>query len=143
MLTGQKPFIADTFPHLFEQHLRAEPPRASRIIPQCPQELDDVIVQLLAKKPDQRPFNAREVQGKMLQIMEKYGLRDEDLHPRNEANAKDVSAGHVNDIGRRMLQKQIEARLGGNSRGDVSWGRILAIIAILVIVCVGLVLAQR
>lgn len=143
MLTGQKPYIADTFPHLFEQHLRAEPPRASRIIPQCPQELDDVIVQLLAKKPDQRPFNAREVQGKMLQIMEKYGLRDEELHPTNEANAKDVSAGHVNDIGRRMLQKQIQARLGGHSRGDVSWGRILAIIAILVIVCIGLVLAQR
>lgn len=142
MLTGQKPYIADTFPQLFEQHLRAEPPRASRIIPQCPQELDDVIVQLLAKKPDQRPFNAREVQGKMLQIMDKYGLRDEELHPRNEASGKDVSACHVNDVGRRMLQKQIQARLGGHSRGEVSWGRILVVIAILVVICIGLVLAQ-
>jgi serine/threonine protein kinase len=142
MLTGQKPYIADTFPQLFEQHLRAEPPRAGRIIPQCPPELDDVIVQLLAKNPDQRPFNAREVQGKMLQIMEKYGLRDELLYPQNEASGKDVSAGHVNDVGRRMLQKQIQARLGGHSRGDVSWGRIFAVVAILVIICIGLVLVQ-
>ncbi len=142
MLAGQKPYIADTFPQLFEQHLRAEPPRVSRIIPQCPQELDDVIVQLLAKSPDHRPFNAREVQGKMLQIMEKYGLRDQELHPQNESTSKDVSAGQVNDVGRRMLQKQIQARLGGHSRGDVSWSRILAIIAILVIICIGLVLAQ-
>lgn len=143
MLTGQKPYIAETFPQLFEQHLRAEPPRASRVIPQCPPELDDIIVHLLAKKPEQRPFNAREVQGKMLQIMEKYGLRDEALHPADEAHAKDVSAGQVSDVGRRMLQKHIQARLGGQSRGDVSWGRIAAIIAILVIVCIGLALAQR
>lgn len=143
MLTGQKPYIAETFPQLFEQHLRAEPPRASRIVPQCPPEVDDIIVHLLAKKPEQRPFNAREVQGKMLQIMDKYGLRDEELHPGDEAHAKDVSAGQVSDVGRRMLQKQIQARLGGQPRGDVSWGRIAAIVAILVIVCIGLVLAQR
>lgn len=141
MLTGQKPYIADTFPQLFEQHMRAEPPRASRVIPQCPQELDDVIVHLLAKQPEQRPFNAREVQGKMLQIMEKYGLRDDALHPNDEAHPKDVSAGQVSDVGRRMLQKHIQARLGGHSRGDVSWGRIAVIIAILVIVCIALVLA--
>jgi serine/threonine protein kinase len=143
MVTGQKPYTAETFPQLFDQHLRAEPPRASRIMPHCPPELDDTIVHLLAKKPERRPFNAREVQGKMLQIMDKYGLRDDALHPAEASQAKDVPAGHVNDVGRRILQKRIQARLGGKARGEVSWTKIAAIFAFILILCIGLALARR
>jgi eukaryotic-like serine/threonine-protein kinase len=143
MLTGQKPYVAENFPQLFEQHLRAEPPRASRIAAQCPPELDEIIVHLLAKKPEDRPFNAREVQGKMLRIMDKYGLRNEVSRPPVDANMKDVSAGQVSDVGRQMLQQQIEARLGGSPRADVSWTKIAAILALIVIVCIGLVVARR
>jgi len=143
MLTGQKPYIAENFPQLFEQHLRAEPPKPSRIIPQCPPELDDVIVHLLAKKPEDRPFNAREVQGKMFQIMEQYGLRDDAAMPHAEIHAGDVSAGQVSDVGRRMLQKHIAARLGGSPRSEVSWGRLCAIFAVLVLICIIVLIARR
>jgi len=143
MLTGQKPYIAENFPQLFEQHLRAEPPKPSRIIPQCPAELDEVIVHLLAKKPEDRPFNAREVQGKMFQIMEKYGLRDDAAAAHSAPQAGDVSAGQVSDVGRRMLQKHIAARLGGSPRSEVSWGRLCAILAVLVLICIGVLIARR
>ncbi len=142
MLTGQKPFIAENFPQLFEQHLWAEPPRPSRIAPQCPAELDEIIVQLLAKKPEDRPFNAREVQGKMLRIMDKYALRDEVSRPLGASNMKDVSACQVSDTGRRMLQRQIQARLGGDPRAEVSWGKIAAILALITILCIGIVVAR-
>jgi serine/threonine protein kinase len=135
MLTGQKPYFAETFPQLFEQHLRAEPPKPSRFVPSCPPELDEVVVHLLAKRPEERPFNAREVQGKMFQIMEKYGLRDDSPHLAGESTSKDVSAGQVSDLGRRMLRKHIEAQMGGRSRGDVSWGRIAAILAAITVLC--------
>jgi serine/threonine protein kinase len=142
MLTGQKPFIAENFPQLFEQHLRAQPPKPSRIVPQCPPELDEVIVHLLAKKPGDRPFNAREVQGRMLRMMDKYALRNEVSQPLVGSNMSDVSAGQVNDVGRQMLQRQIDARLGGSDRAEVSWGKIAAILALIVVVCIGLVVAR-
>lgn len=142
MLTGQKPFIAENFPQLFEQHLRAEPPRPSRIAPQCPAELDEIIVHLLAKRPEARPFNAREVQGKLLQIMDKYALRDEVSRPPVAGKMRDVSAGQVGDLGRQMLRRQIQARLGGPGRAEVSWSKIAAILALIMIFCVALVIAR-
>ena len=32
-------------------------------MPDCPQWLEDLVLKLLAKKPEERPFNARAVQG--------------------------------------------------------------------------------
>ncbi len=142
MLTGQKPYIADSFPQLFEQHLRADPPKPSRII-QCPPEVDEIVIHLLAKRPEDRPFNAREVQGKMLRIMDKYGLRDEVSRPPTAGNMKDISAGQVQDMGRQMLQRQIRARLGGEARREVSWSKFAAILAMIIILCVALVVARR
>ncbi|MGV3484662.1 MAG: serine/threonine protein kinase [Planctomycetaceae bacterium] len=129
MLTGHKPYVADTFPQLFELHLRAEPPRASQIAVGCPPELDQVIVDLLAKKPEDRPFNARGVQAKMLQIAEKYHLQDTEVATPS-TNAADVPAGQVSDLGQRMLRRHIEARLGGGSRAEISWTKMAVLLGL-------------
>jgi serine/threonine protein kinase len=131
MLTGRKPYIAETFPQLFEQHLRAEPPKASNYAPGCPPELDQVIIDLLAKKPDDRPFNARCVQAKMLQISDIYHLQEQDTSTPYSGGKQDVAAGQVTDVGQRMLKRQIEARLGGKSRGDVSWKKLAILLGII------------
>jgi len=143
MLTGQKPYVADTFPHLFEQHLRAAPPHPRKFVPGCPPELDEIVVGLLAKKPEDRPFNAREVQGRMFQIMDKYQLRERAEKIDGESGPKDVSAGQVSDLGRQMLRDQIEARLGGKAQPEVSWGKIVAILSVLALLCLVYALAVR
>lgn len=135
MLTGRKPFTGETFPQLFEQHLRAEPPKPSNMALDCPPELDQVVIELLAKKPEDRPFNARCVQAKMLQIGEKYRLEASEPLTPNQEKTKDVSAGNVTDIGQRMLKRHIDARLGTSQRSDVSWGKV-AIMAGIVFVLV-------
>lgn len=135
LLTGQKPFVAQNFPQLFEQHLRAEPPHPKNLVPECPQELDEIIVRLLAKRPEDRPFNAREVQGRMFQIMDQYNLRDRPHELSGEATRGDVSAGQVSDLGRQLLREQIEARLGGTVRQNVSWGRLAIVLAALIGLC--------
>lgn len=141
MLTARKPYVADTFPQLFEQHLHASPPRASNIAIGCPPELDQVIVELLAKKPEDRPFNARGVQAKMLQIGEQYHLQEAAPATLGAGLQADVSAGQVGDVGQRMLKRHIEARLGAGSRNDVSWTKIaVALGVILVLVAFGVML---
>jgi len=143
MLTGRKPFVAEHFPQLFEQHLRAEPPHPRRFVPDCPPELDEIVVRLLAKKPEDRPFNAREVQGRMFQIMDQYHLRDRPAVVSGETSGRDVPAGQVNDLGRRMLQEQIIARLGGTPRQNVSWGRLVVILLALIGLCLAYLAFKR
>ncbi|TWU17415.1 Serine/threonine-protein kinase PknD [Novipirellula galeiformis] len=128
MLTGRKPFLGENFAQLFEQHLRAKPPQVSKFQPECPPELDQVIAHLMEKKPEDRPFNARAVQGVMLQIGEKYGLHEELAC---EKSGHDVAAESVTEKGRLILEQRIHARLHPASKVDVSWGRIAAVAAVI------------
>ncbi len=63
MLTGQPPFMGANFAQIWDQHLHQKPKplRASGV--DCPEWLEGLIMQLLAKNPEERPFNARAVQG--------------------------------------------------------------------------------
>lgn len=107
MLTGRKPFLGENYAQLFDQHLKQPPPSVAKLGVDCPAELDQLIVQLLAKNQDNRPFNARQVQATLLQMLE--------AEPR---------------AGRDALIKRIE-RLGLTStRADVSWSKLAAMVAI-------------
>lgn len=80
MLTAQPPYRGATFAQVWDQHLNAEPAsvRAAQTeagVPvTCPEWLDELIRELLAKKPEQRPFNARAVEGELLQhLLDEFG----------------------------------------------------------------------
>lgn len=124
MLTGRKVFDGENFAQLFEQHLRIEPPHVRTLVPSCPEQLDQVIFQLLAKSPEDRPFNARAVQAVMLQLDEKtteaVGLKSEG----------DVGAASVAELGRRLLEKQIAHRIDVQTGPDVSWSKLAVMAAI-------------
>lgn len=69
LVTGEPPFTGDNFARIFDQHLSAEPPSARKIVPDCPEMLDDLIRSLLNKNSDDRPINARSVQGILAEIL--------------------------------------------------------------------------
>ncbi len=95
MLVGRTPFQGDNFAQLFEQHFRAEPPRVRNFVPDCPPELDAIIFKLLAKNPEDRPFNARQVQAIMLQLDDSNQTATattESPDPAQDISAEDVAA---------------------------------------------------
>ncbi len=61
MVTGRLPFQADQIPAFFIKHLQEPPPRPSSLAPRCPRRLEDLILALLAKKPEDRPVDAHQV----------------------------------------------------------------------------------
>ena len=73
MITGYQPFDGSNFARIFDQHLKSEPPRIRDKVPDAPEELEAMIIQLMAKHPAQRPFNARLVQGFLQDLLEKRG----------------------------------------------------------------------
>ncbi|TWU34494.1 serine/threonine protein kinase [Novipirellula artificiosorum] len=124
MLSGRKTFLGENFAQLFEQHLRQKPQHVRELVPECPQELDAIIDQLLEKDPEDRPFNARKVQGAMLQLGEKYDLH---VERSSDGQSSDVGADAVTERGRLLLQQQIADRLRGREQPQIGWGRLVAL----------------
>jgi predicted ATPase/class 3 adenylate cyclase len=68
MLTGQPPFPGDDAVAIISQHLNMEPVAPSRHRPEIPRALDDLVLRLLAKSPDQRPESASAVRAELQAI---------------------------------------------------------------------------
>jgi serine/threonine-protein kinase len=60
MLTGKLPFSGDNAVGVAMQHVSEEPPPLREINPHVPPQLEALIMQTLAKDPEQRPASARE-----------------------------------------------------------------------------------
>jgi len=80
MLTGQPPYMGANFAQIWEQHLHAAPRGIRDQGIECPEWLEHLVMQLLAKNPIDRPFNARAVQGILRQrLRDESGLEITDL----------------------------------------------------------------
>ncbi len=133
LLTGQKPFDGPNFAVVFEQHLRARPPRVTELVPDCPRALSDSINALLEKEPDARPFNARAVQGVMNELLASDGTSSKglpaDLTYKSTPAKGDVAAADIIDLG----QKSLERKLHPAERPQASWKALLLIGGIIVL----------
>jgi serine/threonine protein kinase len=58
LLTGHRPFDGDSATAVLVAHVMQSPPRMSAINPGVPAELDEAVLQMLAKEPEQRPARA-------------------------------------------------------------------------------------
>ncbi|MEX2158463.1 MAG: protein kinase [Dehalococcoidia bacterium] len=61
MITGRPPFVSDNPTAVISQHINTRPVAPSWHSEACPQDLEDLVVRLLAKDPAERFANAEEV----------------------------------------------------------------------------------
>jgi serine/threonine-protein kinase len=71
LITGHKPFRAETPMDMFLMHVQGQVERPSREVLDLPVWFDTLICQLLEKKPEQRPLNAAAVAEALNRILEK------------------------------------------------------------------------
>jgi eukaryotic-like serine/threonine-protein kinase len=69
MLVGRPPFDGDTVIQVFEAHLYSEPTPLVSLVRDCPQDLSELVLALLAKQPDERPQEAVEVRAALANIL--------------------------------------------------------------------------
>lgn len=69
LITGRKPFVAETTVDMFMKHVQETPPRASRFVTDLPVWLDNLVLFLMEKDKDKRPLDAATV-GRMLADIE-------------------------------------------------------------------------
>jgi serine/threonine-protein kinase len=68
LLTGQTPFLADNPAEMLLAHMESEPFPVRAKCPTCPPALDQLIMRLLEKEPDDRPFDALAVHTELTEI---------------------------------------------------------------------------
>jgi serine/threonine protein kinase/Tfp pilus assembly protein PilF len=61
MLTGKRPFEADSLDDYFDMHIHKKPPHPSEIIPQIPPFLDDIVLKCLKKDKNNRYQSVKEI----------------------------------------------------------------------------------
>lgn len=71
MLTGRLPFAAESTAEMLYQHMEEEPPQVSTMALDCPVWLDNLIRQLLAKDPEDRPQDAAAVSRQLREIKQR------------------------------------------------------------------------
>ena len=69
MLTGEPPFMADVSAAVLHQHVRVAPKPARERNPAIPPELGDLVMQMLAKQPKDRPQTAAEVRDRLVRAI--------------------------------------------------------------------------
>ena len=125
LLVGNPPFQGDNFAQIFDQHLNSTPTSIRHLGIDCPVEMDELIQQLLAKSPEERPFNARTVQGVLGHLL--------DPETDNETDESDKKATEIGPA-RELLSQRVTSH--ATTPVDVSWtklGAIFLVIAVIVL----------
>ncbi|MEM1414037.1 MAG: protein kinase [Myxococcota bacterium] len=68
MLVGVTPFVAEEITGYFIAHMQQPPPKPSEHAPQCPKRLEELILDLLEKRPEDRPVDAHQVIKELQQL---------------------------------------------------------------------------
>jgi serine/threonine protein kinase len=75
MLVGMPAFDGNTIMQIFEAHLHKEPTPPAQLARDCPRDLSDLVIRLLAKKPAARPRSAADVQAALVDILHGRPMR--------------------------------------------------------------------
>lgn len=74
MLTGRLPFESKELTGYFIHHLQTAPPKPSELIASCPRRMEELILKLLEKKPEERPVDAHAVIKELQALVPKSGV---------------------------------------------------------------------
>ncbi|MFI7038599.1 DNA translocase FtsK [Microbispora rosea] len=128
MATGETPFDGNVW-QLMLRHATEKPPPPSAIRGDIPSPLEDLILQLLAKKPEDRPQSAEEVAERLRAMRpegRKSGKKIERLPPdrllkssvpeRKHTDADDAMAKEIDQI---LKKARVDAKVAGYTRTPV------------------------
>jgi DNA-binding response OmpR family regulator len=74
-LTGASPFVGATLDEIIRNTIEREPARPRRLAPECPPELDDLVMGLLVKERRRRPASAAQTARALGRIVQAHGAR--------------------------------------------------------------------
>lgn len=74
MLTGSPPFLPDSLEELIDMQRHADPPSMQSLVPELPGQLEAVIMRCLAKRPDERYADMRDLEAALCEAQLVLGI---------------------------------------------------------------------
>ncbi|HYV35845.1 MAG TPA: serine/threonine-protein kinase [Gemmataceae bacterium] len=142
LITGKKPFEADSAMEMFMQHVKGKFERPSRLVLDVPVFLDTLVCQLMEKDPERRPYNAAMVADALGRVEEKVAAQQaaglDAARTRNKDKPPEAAMVDADDkeAVRALLGKKKKKR---RSEGLAFYQRIWFKAAILGIVLLGVI----
>ena len=88
LLCGRPPFVAAGGGEVLAQHIYAEPPAPRSLVPSIPDDVEALVLRLLAKEPAHRPASAREISAAVDALLASHGASNS-RHATNPRSATD------------------------------------------------------
>jgi len=134
MLTGNPPFRGDNFAQIFDQHLNIEPVPVRSNAFSCPEKLEKVVMQMLAKDPEERPFNARSAQGALAEALVEWD--EKELHKMESQLASYATTEEIEQ--QPILRNLLNSTNHEIRPEDISWRKLtflgIAVVVLLVVI---------
>jgi serine/threonine-protein kinase len=150
LLSGRKPFMAETTVEMFLKHVNEKPPRLGKIVNELPPKFESLILQLLEKDKDDRPVDAAWV-ARMIQEIEEdaFARKSAGLSlaearttkPRNQDGGKLDDADK--DAARALRGRKKKKKKAAVPFPEKKWVRAVGICALLSAIGVGVYFAVR
>ncbi len=134
MLTGEPPFRGVHFAQIFDQHLQKPPPKLLAWDKNLPPALEEIVTQLLAKNPYERPFNAREVQGRLADVLMNWDERQGVGETKKLGQDTDHKRRAVIGDSQPILVKLLNDETAPGD--DVSWRTLTVVLVVTVLLIV-------
>jgi len=148
LLTGKKPFQAESPLDMFTQHVKGSFERPSRLALDVPIFLDTLVCQLMEKDPERRPYNAAMVAEALERVSEKVAAQQaaglDAARTRNQdkpPEAAKVDADDKEAVRALLGRKKKKRRRGAAAFYQRTWfkasllgGSLLAIVAVLFVI---------
>ncbi|WP_299034201.1 Stk1 family PASTA domain-containing Ser/Thr kinase [uncultured Pseudokineococcus sp.] len=93
MLTGTQPFTGEVPIQVAHQHVTRDVPAPSELVDGVPAELDDLVLWMTARDPDERPADARELVHEVRALRRDLPVTAADAAPRPTGRAPERGAG--------------------------------------------------
>lgn len=106
IIVGETPFQSDNPMDLLMQHLQDDPYNVIEKVPECPIWLDQLIERMLAKNPDDRPYDALAIHTELGEIRNKVDAANSPATETSEAGSLPTSANRTKDAGNAAKKKK-------------------------------------
>lgn len=138
-IVGRPPFDGESIIEIFEAHLYSEPPPAD-LAEDCPRDLSDLVMQLLAKDPQDRPASAADVHAALEAIL--GGRRVKFVPPRRVETSLDIDASAISEADPTLPYSNTSVTVvtpatssSAQARTKRRWLIVIGVIASLAFIC--------
>ena len=132
LIVGETPFESENPMDMLMQHLNDDPYNVAETVPECPPQLDLLIERLLAKDPEDRPYDALAVHTELGEIRdaEKNGTLEPTLPPRRKKKKGNSSKSVVTEAGDRPKKKKKKKKNDGPFH-EQAWFLVTCLVALI------------